>query len=774
MSTFFDYSSTQREWNAKWIWDQNDTNRRNTWMILRKTFELDEVPSSVIANIAVESRYWLYVNGEQVVFEGGLKRGINAFDSFYDEVEIAPYLKKGKNVIAALGWYWGTKGECYSCNFAGKAGFIFDAEINGDNIVSDSSWKVHKNDAYVYDDGSVPGVKEPQPNYRLPECNVFYDARLDMGDWKAADYDDSSWENAKELGSVPCQPWNKLHRRPIPFLKDFGLKDYNNSTDYVGYTTEKEETLDLYLDYNAQLTPYLEIDASEAGLKIDILTDNYADPAGNGLSIKNAYVTVKGEQAFEGLSWMPGEHVYYTIPAGITIKALKFRETGYNAEFRGYFRCDDEFLNKLWKQSRRTLYVTMRDNFMDCPDRERAQWWGDVTNEMMMFMYCLDTNAYALYEKGLYTKMGFCDTLNTPKLRTVVPAYKSNCELPMQELAGICGMWEYYLYTGNLQAIKDVYPYVANYMIHSWCFWVMDNNLVSRYTGTWDWPDWGPDPDFRPLENAWYYRALIAYENMALAAGIDSDLEEIRRRKACLEKGFQKFWTSKGYKTTENDNPDDRCNAVALFAGLADEKKKPVILRLLEKTRNSSPYMEKYVLDALCVHGKMKDVQRRIKERYHDMTDSELSYSTLWEFWDKTKGTKNHAWSGGPLITMSKYMAGIRPLTPGYETYEISPDMGSLKHIEALVPSVKGDISVTLDKKRTGFEMTAEGPKGVSGIIAVPEIKKAEETNITVNGINVIENGSKVNDADGIAYKGVVNGRHTFEFTGAAVKIIVK
>ena len=43
---------------------------------------------------------------------------------------------------------------------------------------------------------------------------------------------------------------------------------------------------------------------------------------------------------------------------------------------------------------------------MDCPDRERAQWWGDVTVEMQMMMYCLDENALLLYKKGIETMAG--------------------------------------------------------------------------------------------------------------------------------------------------------------------------------------------------------------------------------------------------------------------------------------------------------------------------------------------------------------------------------
>ena len=757
---FFDFKNAYRQWNAKWIWD--DTNQGNTWMNFRKKITLDSVPESVIANIAAESRYWLYINGKMVVFEGSLKRGINLKDGYYDEVEIAPYLKAGENTIAVLVWYWGIRRGNMSCNTAGKPGLMFEADIGGTNVISDETWKVHKNEAYLPDNGTIPGINEPQPNYRLPEFNVYYDGRLDMGAWEQPEYDDSSWSNAMVVGEYPCAPWNRLHKRPIPLLKDFGLKDYINSKDFEGHTTEKEEVLDLYLEYNAQLTPYLKIETEIPGLKIDMRSDNYGDPAGNGFSTKCAYVTRKGEQEFEGLSWFPGQHVYYTVPAGVTIKSLKYRESGYNTEFVGYFRSDDEFMNKLWLQSERTLYITMRDNFMDCPDRERAQWWGDVTNEMMMFMYCLDDKAYNLYEKGLYTKMGYIDDSRDSALRTLVPTHENLCELPMQELAGVGGMWEYYLYTGNATAIKDVYPYVKNYL-YRW--WPLDNGLIDRRTGTWDWPDWGRFPDIRPLENAWYYRALDCAIKMAKLSGHEEDVEDFENRKKSIYKAYNKFWTARGYMSSEQDDPDDRCNAVAVIAGLADEDKYDTILNVLETTYNSSPYMEKYVLDAMCKIGCMKNVQKRIKARYKDMVEGELAYSTLWEFWDRTKGTKNHAWSGGPLITMSKFMAGIAPTTPGYDTYKVEPHMGELKHIEALVPSVKGNIKVTLDKNCCGkrFEMSLESPENTVALVSIPCCKFADCADIEINGKKVVENGNPLADTGNVVFKGRNGRRYEFE-----------
>ena len=81
------------------------------------------------------------------------------------------------------------------------------------------------------------------------------------------------------------------------------------------------------------------------------------------------YYTKEGYQQFEAYGWLNGEWAYYHIPAGVTVHKLAYRETGYDTEFVGSFECDDEYLNRVWEKCLRTLYVTMRDTFMDCPDR---------------------------------------------------------------------------------------------------------------------------------------------------------------------------------------------------------------------------------------------------------------------------------------------------------------------------------------------------------------------------------------------------------------------
>ena len=104
--------SALAQWNdAKWITvGEGNADVPNSWARYRKDVLIKSLPEQVLANICVDSKYWLYVNGKQVVFEGGLKRGPNPTDSYYDVVNLRPHLRKGVNSIEVLVWHFGKTG----------------------------------------------------------------------------------------------------------------------------------------------------------------------------------------------------------------------------------------------------------------------------------------------------------------------------------------------------------------------------------------------------------------------------------------------------------------------------------------------------------------------------------------------------------------------------------------------------------------------------------------------------------------------------------------
>ena len=91
----------------------------NQWICYRKTIHLAEAPTQAMARIAVDSKYWLWINGELVVFEGQLKRGPTPNDTYFDRVDLTKHLRQGDNTIAVLVWYFGKDG--FSHKSSGKA-----------------------------------------------------------------------------------------------------------------------------------------------------------------------------------------------------------------------------------------------------------------------------------------------------------------------------------------------------------------------------------------------------------------------------------------------------------------------------------------------------------------------------------------------------------------------------------------------------------------------------------------------------------------------------
>ena len=741
------------DWNAKWI-GLTEESAVNTWLCYRTQVQLDSVPEEVIANIACDSKYWLWINGKMAVFEGQLKRGPNPRDTYYDPVDIAPYLKKGENTIAILVWHFGKHG--YSHNNSGKAGLIFDTQ----SFRSDSSWKVIKHPAFM--------TVKPHSNHRLPESNVLFDARNDLDEWMAPSFDDSAWGNAVELGVPPCKPWGKLAKRPIPQWLDSGLRKY----EQVSKKTNKDGTTTVTgkLPYNCHVTPYIKLKA-KAGKKIDIRSDNYIVTGYE--CIRSEYITKNGNQEFETPAWINGHHIHYKIPQGVEVLEILYRETGYDADVVGMFECDNERLNELWRKSFRTLYVTMRDTYLDCPDRERAQWWGDMVNEMGEAFYVFDAvKGPMLAKKGIYelakwqrddkvlyspVPSGLPNPNNRDKKKKDGSFYK---ELPRQMLASVgwYGFWYYYWYTGDQQTIVDVYPHVRDYL----SLWKLGaDGLVIHRAGDWDWTDWGKHKDVPVVENAWLYLALKAAVEMAQLSGNTADIAGYEATMKSIETNFNKtFWDGKQYRSAAHEGlTDDRANAMAVVAGLAKEEYYPAIQQVLKQEYNASPYMEKYVMESLFIMGAADQAVERMLKRFAEMIDAPIS--TLYELFGGGQdraghGTINHAWSGGGLTMMHQYVAGVQPTSPAFKTYSIVPQMGPLKHIRTKVPTQFGTIELELNKTESGaLTMNLNSPNETIAAVTLPLTENMKR--LTVDGNVVWAGGAQKNCPAGCRFLGITN-----------------
>ncbi|MCM5663868.1 alpha-L-rhamnosidase-related protein [Galbibacter mesophilus] len=704
-------SETKDSWEtASWIAPNSAKDTINQWAVYRREFVIDkEIPESALANLAVDSKYWLWVNGKMVVRMGGLKRGPNPNDTYYDSLDLKPYLKKGKNVIAILTQFFGKHG--FSHNNSGKQGLIFDLKWNELDISSDENWKAWKHPSF----GMTSG---PHPNYRLAESNILFDANKGDFSFVNENFDTSSYQSAKIIGKYGDAPWNKLVKRPIPFWKDFGLKEYENRLSYPFKSVG--DTLKMKLPYNAQVSPYLKIKATQQDT-IHIQTDNYR--GGGTPNIRAVYISKPGVQEFEITGWINGHNVHYYIPKGIEVLDLKYRETGYDTEFAGAFSCEDPFFNELWKKARRTLYITMRDTYMDCPDRERAQWWGDVVLESGESFYALDRKADALTQKGILELLNWQRKDST--IFSPVPAGNWDKELPGQMLAsvGYYGVYNYFLHTGDTATIQQVYEPIKKYLS---LYKLKDDGTIQVRQGGWIWGDWGSNKDIPLLMNTQYYLALKGLHLLAETLKKDEEAQKIAAKMKVFKKSFNDaFWNGEAYRSRDYKGlTDDRSQTLAVVSGLADTDKFDAIYKVLKAEKHASPYMEKYVAESLFLMGKDSFALKRLKERFGKMVNHP-TITTLWEGWGIGKegfggGTINHAWSGGGLTLLSQYVAGISPITPGYKTFMVKPHLGELKEVSASVASVQGQIDVEI-KRTENLQLSVNVPEGSRTKVVLPK-----------------------------------------------------
>jgi hypothetical protein len=518
-------------------------------------------------------------------------------------------------------------------------------------------------------------------------------------------------------------------------LKDYGLRDYIGLSEDLPHSENKGWKLVCRMPYNCHFQPWIQLE-TPAGQMIRF---NSSNPLVLYLTPTETYTTVSGKQTHEARNWVSGEGAIYAIPAGVTVKAVKYRETGYDTTLAGSFECNDNDYNILWKKGARTAYICMRDHFYDCPDRERVGFWGDGTPELDQCFYAFDMASHRLCKELV--------------LRKLEPNFYPGQHL---EFLGEYGLWFYYLHTGDLDSIKAVYDSTKTFLLETY-----------KFGNPRQWFDWGKDiKDIPIIETCFFYIDLKTLKKMAQVTGHDADIPAIEERLEAIKSMFNgKYWKGNCYMSANVSTPDDRANAMAVNAGLADRSKWVAIYdTVLTKMTNASCFFDRWVFEALCTMGKQDAALLRMSNRYKTMIP--CSFTTLWEHYDRWWATGlnafdaasslNHGWNP-PVLNLSQTIAGIAPEAPGWTTYHVLPKEAFLTAIKVDVPSIKGNITVNMKKTTTEYSLELISPPNTQAIVGIPKNSFLELNAIKVNGTTVWS-GTYRGGVKGISWNGEDDG----------------
>lgn len=406
----------------------------------------------------------------------------------------------------------------------------------------------------------------------------------------------------------------------------------------------------------------------------------------------------------------------YIFLSGTTSAELKAELEYQELKNAAKFRCDDEDVNKIRDMCAYTLQLNMREVLTEAVKRDRWLWGGDAYQAFKFVKYlCNDSDIVRRSLIGLRGKEPVYEHINT---------------ITDYSLLWVIGVYEYYENYGDLDFIRFIYPRAVSLM--EFCADREDENgfIVKKY-GDWIFIDWSDIDKTGAVsaEQMLYIAANRAMVKIANAIGADSKKYSDKANEL-LHKVNRFFWNDEkgafidSFESGKN-NITRHANIFAILYDIATESQANSIIKNVLKSDSVSkittPYFEGYELDAMGKIGDLDYIYNMITTYWKGMLD--LGATTVWEeynpelsgadhyamYGDKYQKSLCHAWGASPIYLLGKYFLGVKSTKPGYETFEVRPQLGKFRFIDGTVPINDGSVSVYLSENKLCVKSTVDG-----------------------------------------------------------------
>ena len=763
-----------QEPEAYWIWDSGDPNPKNYYLHIRKTINLNRLIKEAKVYVSAFSFAEIYING---VYIDRVPTNPDPEYQTYEEIDISPYLKLGKNTIAALVF---NAGEGLHHRMKGRGGFFFQAKIIDFNekiikLNSDKSWLVTK--AIAWDNNT----DHRQVDHTIGRKEK-YDARLSFENWEQNYFDDSDWENATEIGVPPIDPWNKIVviNRERTYLKNItperewsrnGLHIYDFGKAITAYPRFTVNTI------KSGLT--LEIGTAESLGKdsIPLITDN--------VNYMDSYITKKGLQSWHPITWRAFRYLAVKENEKIKIKNVLAKFRSFPVKNRGYFSCSDKMLNDIWEIGRWSMQICAQDTWMDTPWREQTQYIGGDSRYMVRYSaYSFDTNIKLLHDYNILSGAFSQRFSDKGAIRGRHPTdyhlgMNTSAYIPDYQLEWILMLKEHFIFYEDYELVRQLYPnlklllkYFENYVSD-------ERKLLGKVPG-WVVLD---HPDTFKMDvggentamNCLYFGAL----NSAawLASNIIGDLDQANlwyKKAKEIKQSVQKFmWlhNEKLFKDGfESSRITQQTQVYALKYGLVDENFKPSLVKFIEAQGKSCEQSFSYwLLNSMFSEGRGQWALDYIRKNWGEQMNRNDFNGAWFENWIPKLGrSKSHAWCAGPTALLPEKILGIEPILPGWKKFKIKPNLYDLDWCKGIIPSLAGDIDVKLKKLRkenleVGIQIKAIIPLNTSSKIYVPA-QESKYFTIEVNDKEIWNNGKFLPIDSNINFENIFDNYIVLEF----------
>ncbi len=618
-----------RQWQGEWIGprpvastkDRMATGARNAPFsrhLYRSTLTIDSLPETAPLRLTADSRYVLYVNGEEVG-RGPVRSQPRKLH--YDTYDVASLLREGSNQVVVLVTYFGSANSFWqpavgTGNFGSVGVLALEMQLGHRWFVSGDDWEVEPATAW-----SEP----PRKGFAGGVPVEVFDARLLEPEWKEGTA--GNWSAAhvqpvvhlSGLGATrpPTDPFGALLPRPIgacggeevaPVAASIGNSmppaamaedpidnvrtHWHGLTSTMGpaqpgevsFVATGPATRAASFDFGRIVAGHtaFTLDAP-SGTTIDILyreaADTTPEAAGHHAPRTGARYIARGigdtfvAQEINGLRWIS---MIITVPAAGTVRLSELRVREYLSQPTGnsYFRSSDPELDKLYLAGVRTVALNSLDAYVDCPTREQRSWVGDAVVHQMVNLTTSDDWRLPHW---------YIELANSPRPDGILPMsvvgdleHGQGFTIPEWSLYWIHGLHNIYRYSADRATLTAATP-TARRILEWFVPYLTDAGVLANLP-EWTLTDWSSIflNGKSSIHTAFWAAELREYAEIAEFLGNAGEASWAHAMHAKIRAGYEAFWDEKrgtyiDHIVDEEPQPaaSQIAGALAIISGLA-------------------------------------------------------------------------------------------------------------------------------------------------------------------------------------------------------------
>ena len=699
----------------------------------RKSFDLDKVPQKFVIHVSADNRYNLFVNGRRVCY-GPAKGDLKTYK--YDVIDIAPFLKSGKNILASLVYNGGKDRPLAFLTV--QTAFMLRTEDPAFSFVNtDNSWKVYKNPAYkvisyqdmLFDDRWFYGF------YACGGGDDVNGSSYPWG-WETVAFDDSKWFNSEKLEFNGNEPW-RLVPRNIAFVD--GAKEYPariRQTTGVNIPAGKwDGKTPLNIPANTKATVLVDFDVFTKGypeLTVEGGSNSsvkvkYAEALYEKVNLKAHRDSVNGKtmygvwdvfrpdgkavRTFRPLWQRAFRYVQFVIET----KEEPLKIVSYENEYSGYpypemasFVSDNVRLNTIFTMSQRTLRMCSGETYYDTPYYEQLSYGGDNRPISNISTYNSTDDRLLREVMRLYPQS---ENAETGLLKSAYPSSRLYWDMGSWSLAWIQSLHDFYLMRGDSAYVKQFFPnferilgfflrhldektgLIGSVRNQNFIDWSITKGSIPR-------PDENREMKQSALLTLYFAHTIDCAVNLYRYTGQDQRAEYWAKVAAGIKVAvYNQCWDAQ--KQLFRDYPDQQVfsqhtNLMAILCDVVTPAEQQALLRRILSYNKFDEYASSYFSFFL-----FKAMQKT------DLEDLYLDNLGFWnQFIDRGHTTCGetgfdshdrsdcHAWSAHPAYYMLSSVGGIKPAEVGFSNVIIEPHLGKLTSVKTSMPHPKGKIAV--------------------------------------------------------------------------------